>query len=649
MKTYQRLSGLASVLITLFVFISSAAYGQAIVGQKAKTFALNGLDGKEYNLATMKEKQIMLLYFFDAESRPSQEGLINLNHLTKEYKEADLTVWAISLSDKKSSLSFTKNSAINFPVLLGNSKTSSLYGADIILPTVCIIGPGQKVLDYFQGGGKTTETMLVRVAERELQRKNTVFAKAISSRVTKNNPDNIKATAIAGYAALQEGNLNEAEESFNNLLQGSKQGQVLGKEGLAAVYAKKNQTAKALQMVREVKQEAPERSYIHLVEGDILYAQKKEKEAEEAYIRAVNAKEAAPYQDAARYNQRGRMYASAGQYEKARELYDKAVSIDPYYITGTTNKGLTYEKEGKLDKALESYKQALSIDKNDTFARILAKKAEDLLKLQSNSEKKKRMDRLVNNLAERFKNQQAAPKTTVDDWTSPPMILSFIDFQEKGGLAERDGFATVLSTQLTNHLNESGRVKVVERALMESLLEELNLGTSDLADKETALKLGKVLAAKIIITGSIFYLPQETLLSLRMIDTETSAIPQVTTWKVSYDHSLDKELFKLNREILKTVILKYPLQGYIVTQSGDQFIINLGSNQGVMSGTKFNVIEEQEPIKYKGKLLKASPKLVGSFEVITVEPDMSTVKVISKERAFKSDDKITEKIEQTAL
>ena len=648
MKTYHRLPGLACILLMLLAFTANVTYGQAVVGKKAKTFSLKGLDGHEYNLADT-ENQIMLLYFFDAESRPSQEGLINLHHLTKEYKEADLTVWAISASDKKSSLSFTKSSAIEFPVLLDKADVSRLYGADIILPTVCIIGPDLKILDYFQGGGKTTETMLVRVAEREMQRKNTAFAKAISSQVTKNNPDNIKAAALAGYAALQEGNLGEAEESFNRLLQGNKQGQVLGKEGMAAVYAKKNQTEKALQMVKEVKQEAPERSYIHLVEGDILYAQKKEKEAEAAYIRAVNAKEAEPYQDAARYNQRGRMYASAGQYEIARELYDKAVDIDPYYITGTTNKGLTYEKEGRLDKALESYKQALAIDKNDTFAAILARKAEELLQLQHNSEKKKRMDRLVNTLAERFRTQQATPKTVVDDWTSPPMILSFIDFQEKGGLAARDGFATVLSTQLTNHLNESGRVKVVERALMESLLEELNLGSSDLADKETALKLGKVLAARIIITGSIFYLPQETLLSLRMIDTETSAIPQVTTWKISFDRSLDKELFKLNREILKTVILKYPLQGYIVTQSGDQFIINLGSNQGVVSGTKFDVIEEQEPIQYKGKLLKASPKPVGSFEVIHVEPDMSTVKVLSTERAFKSDDKIMEKIEQTAL
>ena len=36
---------------------------------------------------------------------------------------------------------------------------------------MCILGPNLVVLDYFQGGGKTTEVMLVGLAERKLQRK----------------------------------------------------------------------------------------------------------------------------------------------------------------------------------------------------------------------------------------------------------------------------------------------------------------------------------------------------------------------------------------------------------------------------------------------------------------------------------------------
>ena len=229
------------------------------------------------------------------------------------------------------------------------------------------------------------------------------------------------------------------------------------------------------------------------------------------------------------------------------------------------------------------------------------------------------------------------------------MVLSFVDFQEKGGLAERDGFPTVLMAQLGDHLNASGRVQVVERVLIERLLEELNLGSSDLANPETALKLGKVLAAKLIGTGSLFYLPKGTLLSLRLIDTETSAIPQVMTKQLSSQSSLEKELFQLDREILKTIILKYPLKGFLVKVMSDQVMVNIGSKQGVVSGTKFDVLEDQEPVKYKGKLLSGSPKSIARIEAVRVEPDHCFARILSKEKLLKADDKVQEKIEETAL
>ncbi len=69
----------------------------------------------------------------------------------------------------------------------------------------------------------------------------------------------------------------------------------------------------------------------------------------------------------------------------------------------------------------------------------------------------------------------------------------------------------------------------------------------------------------------------------------------------------------------------------------------------MVTGTKFNVIEEQAPIKYGGKLLHASPKTVAVFEVVTVEPDLSYVRVINTGRPLKINDKVQEKIEEIAL
>lgn len=649
MKTITGSFILFIIMLTGLTLISGVCYSQISAGKQAEVFSLKDSDGKTYDLSAMKKNPMLILYFFDVESRPSQEGLLSLDQLVKKYKGTTLNVWAITLSPKSKVSAFIKDTGLNFPVLLDSSNVSKRYNAQTVLPAVCVIGPELRVLDYFQGGGKSTETMLVRVAERELQQKHTEFAKAMSSDIIKNNPQNVKAKTVAGYAALKENNLDEAEKIFSSLAQKGNEGEFIGKEGLAAVYAGKDQKDKALKLVAELEQKAPERSFPHVIKGDILYAQNKKKEAAEEYQKAVNKKTAEPYQEAVRYNQMGRMYASSGDYKKARALYDQAVTIDPYYIEGTTNKGMTYEKEGQWDKALESYRQALAINEKDNFAVVLVKKAQEMLDIQKDTERKKRMDQLIKDLSERYKVQKKKMDKSEDTWTSGPMVLSFVDIQEKGGLAERDGFSMVLMTQLADLLNASGRVKVVERAVIELLLEELNLGSSDLADPDTALRLGKVLAARLIGTGSVFYMPQGTLLNLRLIDTETSAIPQVTARQIDTITSLDKELFRLNREILRTVIEKYPLRGYIVKEAGEEFMINIGAKQGVVSGTKFDVVEEQEPIKYKDKLLKAEPKSVAKVEVVRVEPDMCYVRVLSKERPLKADDKVQEKIEQAAL
>ncbi len=638
---------LAAALMGILVGVG-ISYGQPSPNQPAPVFSLKDLKGRTYDLSQMKEKPMIILYFFDVESRPSQEGLLSLHLLAKQHKGADLTVWAITLSPKEKVSKFVESSGLGFPVLLDGSKVSDLYQAGQVLPTVCTIGPSLKVLDYYQGGGKSTEMMLVRLAERCLQRRETKLAKAMSDEVIKKNSQNIKAKTVKGYAALKENNLNEAEATFKDLSQKGGQGEVLGKEGLAAVYVKKGQTDKALQLAKEVEQTSPDRAYVHVIKGDALYAQDKKNQAELEYQEATQKKNAEIYQDAARYNQLGRFYASTGKYPKARELYDQAVAIDPYYIEGTTNKGITYEKEGKWDKALDSYRQALSLEKNDAFATVLAKKAQEMLDLQKDIKRKERIDHLVKELSARFRGQKEAAKKVQDTWTSSPMVLTFVDFQDKGGLAERDGFSTVLVAQLADHLNASGRVKVVERVLIERLLEELNLGSSDLANPETALKLGKVVSAKLIGTGSLFYLPQGTLLSLRLIDTETSAIPQVTTRQLDPGASLEKELFQLNREILKTVILKYPLKGYLVKIMGDQVMVNLGSKQGVVLGTQFDILGEQESIQYKGKLLQTSPRSIGKIEVSRVEPDLCFAKILKQERPLKVDDKIRERIEEVA-
>ena len=632
--------------LTVCLLAPSTGFSAVNIGAVAPAFELKDVNGTSHSLAQMKDSSLKVIYFFDVESRSSQEGLLNINRLVSSSKSS-LKVLAITGSPREKVAQFIKSNQISFPVLLDSGPVRTEYKAKQILPVICTVGPGMKVLDFFQGGGKTTENMLARLAERELQSKNTVLAKAFSKEVAKKNPKNLVARNVAAAALTKDGDLKEAETACRSILSESSEGQVQGKECLAQVYIKKGKYDEALKLAQEVEQIAPDRSFVHVIKGDALFAKNRKVEAKAEYEKATKKKSSAPYQEALAYDRLGRIQNAAGKKKEARELFDKAVNIDPYYVEVTTNKGLSYESEGNWDQALKAYRQALEIDKSDVYARALAHRAQEMLDLQKDTDRSKRIDQLVKDLAARYRNQKI-DTSQEDTWTSRPMVITFLDFEEKGGMAERSGMSAVFSAELTRYLNASGRVKVVERALMDRLLSELNIGSSELADPATALKLGKILAAKLIVTGSLIHQPQATAISFRLIDTETSDIPQTTIKQLGPKSVFDQELFQFNRDILKTVITKYPLRGYIVKADNKEAVINLGASQGVVTGTTFDVLEETKPIEFKGKTLRSAPKVIGQLEVVRVEPDLAYVKVSNSQTRLTPEAKIQERLAETA-
>lgn len=611
-------------------------------GQTAPGFALKDLGGTMHDLSQMKKSPMVVLYFFDAASRPSQEGLLSLDQIAKKYKGAQLAVWGITRSTKAQAADFAAKTKPSFPILHDTAGVSDQYNAKTILPTVCIIGPELKVMDVFQGGGKTMSIMLTRVAERKLQQKDTAMALAISDEAARKGPDNDQAVAVKGYAALKAGKASEAEQTFARLAKGKGKAEILGKEGLAAVYARQGKADKALTLASEVEKKAPERAYAHVVKADVLYSQNKKQEAKAEYEAATKKPEAETFQKAVAYNKLGRLYASVKDYKASRNLYDQAVALDPYYVEAMANKGVTYEKEGKWDKALESYQQGQTVDSRDDYSRVLAARALEMLEYQKDAARKDRVERLVKDLAQRFREQAKRPKPE-DTWTSPPMVMGFVDFQEQGGLSERDGMSIVLTSQLADQLKASGRVKVVDRVLLERLLEELNLGSSELADPETSLKLGKVLAARVLGTGTIFNLAEGTMLNMRLLDTETTSVAKVITMRMQSGMPQPQDIFQLNRQILGTLIKEYPLRAYVVEVKDSEAMINIGSDQGVVAGTRFDVVEDAKEVEYKGKKLKSESKVMGLLEVTRTEPGLAWCRIISKTKPIARDDKIIEK------
>jgi TolB-like protein len=86
------------------------------------------------------------------------------------------------------------------------------------------------------------------------------------------------------------------------------------------------------------------------------------------------------------------------------------------------------------------------------------------------------------------------------------------------------GIAEMLITELSSNT----KVRVVERDQLQALLQEQNLGATDRVDKETAVRLGKVLGARHFLMGGFVIDPKENVrLDVRAVNVETSQIDHV--------------------------------------------------------------------------------------------------------------------------
>ena len=622
------------LIFTSIVLGNSVSVAVPKVGEKAPNFELKDLGGKVFRLKDV-DQPFIAICFFAPFSKASEISLSTLQDLKTKYGDDQLLVVGITKSPKSRVTEFAQKKNLKISVLVDNAGVSRLYGAEFVLPTTYILGPDQEVLDVIQGGGESGVKLLVTLAEREMERKRVNIAKKLAEKAASAAKNDPKPKAILAYAKLKEGKIDEAENDFRMLAKLPGEGEVLGKEGLAHVYWVKGDKEKAWELANDVTG----RSSVHVIKGDILYSEGKRNEAVSEYSSATKKKGFA-FQVATPFNKLGRVYAKNENFRKADKLFAKALEVDPYSIEALSNKGVILEKQGKWEKAHKVYKKAYKLNPRDEISLRLLKRAEEMLELAKDAKRAERIDRLVKELVKRYRENKASGKP-VDEWTSRPMVLAFLNVDEKGILTERAGVPEIMVNDLSAKLASTGRVKVVERALLDKLLAELNLGSSELADPNTSLRLGRVLAAKLLASGMLIYQPRNAFLTLRLIDSETSAIPIVYSKPVN-PNNINRVIKKVSSDILEKIREKYPLQGFVIQKEGNQVLINLGETQGIKPGMRFALLEGGGTIEFKGKKLRRKLVKVGEIEVSSVEPDVSYAKILSVQGQIKSEMKIRE-------
>ncbi len=85
-------------------------------------------------------------------------------------------------------------------------------------------------------------------------------------------------------------------------------------------------------------------------------------------------------------------------------------------------------------------------------------------------------------------------------------------------------FGELFSDQIILALNKNGKYRVVERKKFQLALNELNVGSTNLANESTRLRLGRIVGARWMIFGGYFATQDQMRVDLRMVEVETGKV-----------------------------------------------------------------------------------------------------------------------------
>lgn len=217
-------------------------------------------------------------------------------------------------------------------------------------------------------------------------------------------------------------------------------------------------------------------------------------------------------------------------------------------------------------------------------------------------------------------------------WTGPAAAdfektkIAVLDFQLQGeGHGQDDG--KIVAEWLITAFVKEGRFEVVERSLLEKIIDEQKLAMSGIVDTSSAIELGKLLGVKAIISGSLMRFQNTVEVNARIIDVQDASIIAAESVKSSSATQLGSLVVQMADKIIKN----FPLEGYVVDADSEKATIDLGQETGVKEGMHFTVYKEGKVIKHPktGQVLDIERIPTGVLEISTVSNKIAVGKIIS--------------------
>jgi TolB-like protein len=205
--------------------------------------------------------------------------------------------------------------------------------------------------------------------------------------------------------------------------------------------------------------------------------------------------------------------------------------------------------------------------------------------------------------------------------------IAILDFSLQGEGLDAD-MGKIVAEWMITALVKDGRFDVVERRLLESIIEEHKLVMTGVVDANSAEELGHLLGVKVIVTGSLMKYQSIMEVNARIIDVKNASIIAAESVQSTNAITLEDLVKKMSDKIIRD----FPLEGYVVSCDGDTIMLDIGLNSGVKPGMQFSVYSEGQIIKHPrtGEVLDIERVQSAIVEIETVRQKLSTARIVSR-------------------
>lgn len=214
------------------------------------------------------------------------------------------------------------------------------------------------------------------------------------------------------------------------------------------------------------------------------------------------------------------MMLDMGKYEETIPLYKQYLEKYPDSATAMSHLGFAYLKTGRLDEAISMFQEALEKEPGEPYAVLylgiayLNKEEYDktlnVWQGYQNKEKplvEEEIKRLMT-LVKIAKSHQEARKALAAEkslqTTKPESnTVAVCYYQDHTADNRLKGFQKGLAAMVITDMAKIRSIKVVERARLQALLQEMKLGQTGIVDAKTAPRVGRLLGVETLVVGGL--------------------------------------------------------------------------------------------------------------------------------------------------